>query len=192
MQAETLAGLFGFGGTVIGAGVSLWATLITQRQQAKATADQREAAKISLINERSRTAGEKALSELYDLRRHITQRQRVLAPEDRETWLQAGEALADQAELEAGLMPQAEEVRTRFREALEVTRASMYAEVRGSSDLPVESKANTDHAIDLLSAYMREEALPEPTHAVDHHRYHRDLYDLENPPDEPPPPPWDL
>ncbi|WNE95549.1 hypothetical protein PS467_09455 [Streptomyces luomodiensis] len=152
MEAETLAGLFGFVGTLVGAGVSLWATVITQRQQAEATADRREEARATLIAERSRAAGEKALSELYDLRRHISQRQRDLASEDRKLWIRAGEALADQAELEAGLMPQAEEVRTRFREALEVTRVSMHVEIQESSDQPGESKTNTDHAIDSTSS----------------------------------------
>ncbi|MCX5449913.1 hypothetical protein [Streptomyces nigrescens] len=67
-----------------------------------------------------------------------------------------------------------------LQEALEVARTSMFIEIHEASDQSVESKLNTDHAIDLLSAYLRGDPLPEASRSVERRRFERALYELEN------------
>ncbi|MGR6973210.1 hypothetical protein ACU639_27090 [Streptomyces cynarae] len=159
MQAETLAGLMGFGGTLVGAGVSIWATVITQRHQVKTARDQR-------IEERGRAAGEKALTELYALRRHLIEVSASSTPVENQSWARIAVDHVDRTEAAIALMPGAHSVRERISEAMDIgTRELLVARLlRAPEDVAVRALTSAAlEAIDALSAYMRGEGIPEPS-----------------------------
>lgn len=187
MDAEVAAGWIGAGaafvGTMVGAGVSAWATVRTQRHEAKRAVEERQDATRKLADERGQAAGREALAELYTLRRHIHQ---WAGPADMAThrpWFKAGEEMADKAEMIAGLIPQAPEIRLRLGEALKVTLICMLDGVHGDTTrVSYLGRDYVDHAIEILLAFLRGDPLPEPSAAVVRFRRERAQYDLENPP----------
>jgi hypothetical protein len=187
MDAEVAAGWIGAGaailGTVAGSGASLWATTRTLRHEATKAIDERRDAAAKLIDERGQTAGREALAEFYALRRHIVQWDFPPDVEARRAWFHAGEEMADKAEMTAGLIPQAPEVRPRLEEALNVTLRCMLVNRRSAVRSTFRSKNAVDHAIEILQAFLRGDPLPEPSAAVEDLRQHRAQYDIENPPD---------
>ncbi|MEW1686215.1 hypothetical protein [Streptomyces sp. NPDC093594] len=163
MQPEVLAGLIGFGGAVVGAGGALLGTWLQQRHQAKLDREQRRETRADLVEERGRAAAEKALSELYLLRRHISTWKVGMNAEGKNTWFGTCITHADEADLNAALIPEASELRERFRDAMETARMSMQIDAWESEHEPYLSESDTEHAIALLSAYMRGDPLPTPT-----------------------------
>jgi hypothetical protein len=123
----------------------------------------REEARADLLEERGRAAAEKALTELYDLRRHVSTWKAGMSVEERNQWYQTGYDHTYSAELNAALIPEANELRERLRDALEVVRTSMNVDAWQSDHEPHLSHFDTEHSIALLSAYMRGDCLPPPT-----------------------------
>ncbi|MBL1104928.1 hypothetical protein JK361_10030 [Streptomyces sp. 5-8] len=181
MDGEVVSGLIGLGGALIGGGVSVWATKVTQRQQAKERLQQAEDERSKLIEQRGREAGEKTLTELYALRRHILRWGPDLDPESRRSWLQTGQELADQAEMTAWLIPQSEEIRTRMGENLTVVIHQMHWDHDHPERTAYHGKVAVTHAIDVMAAFIRRDPLPDPTAEVEQLRIDRAEYELENP-----------
>ncbi|MFI5979175.1 hypothetical protein [Streptomyces sp. NPDC051452] len=188
MDGEVLSGLIGLGGALIGGAVSVWATVATQKQQAQESYRQQREEQHKLIEQRGREAGEKALTELYALRRHLVECTQDNIPEDHQPWRKIAKDHMDEAELAVGLMPQASEVRERIEEVLEAAFIHM---VRSSGEVDREvlhAKRGATEAIDILSAYMRGDRLPEASAWAMRYREHAAhsaaTYALENPVDE--------
>ncbi|MGW7261523.1 hypothetical protein [Streptomyces sp. NPDC054834] len=188
MDGEVVSGLIGLGGALIGGGVSVWATKVTQRQQAKERLQQAEEERSKLIEERGRAAGEKALTELYALRRHLVECAQAEIPDDHQPWRKIAKDHMDEAELAVGLMPQASEVRGRIEEVLGITFLHMFRSSGDTAREVVHARSGATEAIDILSAYMRGDPLPEISGTVRRYREHaahsEAMYALENPPDE--------
>ncbi|WP_432131267.1 hypothetical protein [Streptomyces tendae] len=164
VQTETLVGLIsGLGGAAIGAGGALLGGWLQQRHQVKLDREQREQARAGVLEERGRTAADKALGELYALRRHISTWKGAFSTEEQNEWFQTGYSLADVAELNAALIPEADELRERLQDALESARDSLHADAWYSEHEPYLSASDTEHTIALLSAYMRGDYLPPMT-----------------------------
>ncbi|MFF3377778.1 hypothetical protein ACFYXF_33085 [Streptomyces sp. NPDC002680] len=164
MEAETLAGLVGLGGTVVGVGGTLLGGLIQQRHQARTTRDERAEARASEVESRGREVAEKALTELYGLRRHALTWKVGMSSDEQNQWAKTAHTMADDAELNAALIPGADALRERLQDALSVTRKSFSEDAYETEHEPYKSEFDTGHSIALLSAYMRgDEALPTPT-----------------------------
>ncbi|MGP4046913.1 hypothetical protein [Streptomyces sp. 2A115] len=162
MEAETLAGLMGFGGALVGAGVSMWATVITQRHEAKT-------ARIQRVEERGRAAGERALTELYALRRHIMECTQDPIPEERQPWRKIAHDHMGEAQAALALMPGAKKVRERVTEALTIIERKIFEARRGDMGSIMEMMAlsrGAGEGIEVLSAYMRGEGVPQPSRWV--------------------------
>lgn len=99
MDATVAAGWIGLGGAVVGAGAAVLGGVVQQRLQAKSTqADRRE--------ERGHLAGEKALAELYQLRRHLLACVGTAGvPDECEPWRDIARRYLDSAELAVLLLP---------------------------------------------------------------------------------------
>ncbi|MFG1806212.1 hypothetical protein [Streptomyces sp. NPDC049040] len=170
MQTETLAGLIGFGGAVVGAGGALLGGWLQQRHQARVTREQQAAARAALLEERGRAAGEKALSALYALRRHLNDCASRPVPEERQPWRVIARAFIDDAELAVMLMPHAAQVQSRIADAAGLITETLVIgreEARQMTDREHISHihrclAGTLEAIQALSAFMRADPLPEP------------------------------
>jgi hypothetical protein len=190
MDATVAAGWIGAGaafvGTVVGAGVSVWATVLTQRHEARTALVQKQEAAEKQVEERGRAAGNDALTELYALRRHILRWGPDLDVESRASWTRSGEELADQVEIATGLIPQAQEVRTRMEEALSVAVSYMHEDENRPATQAYGTKRAVDHAIDILQTFLRGDPLPRISYDVDTLRIERAEYRRENPldPDE--------
>ncbi|WP_326755113.1 hypothetical protein OH738_10710 [Streptomyces hirsutus] len=163
MQPEVLSGLIGFGGAAVGAGGAFLGTWLQQRHQAQLEQQRWEKARADLLEERGRAAADKALAELYVLRRHISSWKVGMSAEEKSQWYRTGHGHTDNTELNAALIPEANELRERLRNALEVVRTSMHVDAWESEHEPYLSGFDTEHAIALLSAYMRGDPLPSPS-----------------------------
>lgn len=153
MDAETLAGLMGLGGALVGAGVSVWATVVTQQHQARGTREQR-------VAERGWAAGEKALSELYALRRRAVEHLKGEPPRDEEQWRLIARTHMDEAGLALELMPQADELRQRISFVLGHAYVEM-SEQAGNIDAQlILAQSRAIDAIALIGAHMRGDPLP--------------------------------
>ncbi|WP_328939210.1 hypothetical protein OG288_36930 [Streptomyces tauricus] len=87
-----------------------------------------------------------------------------MSSDERNQWVNTAHAVADDAELNAALIPGANELRERLQDALNVARISFFVDAHESEQEPYMSEFDTSHSIALLSAYMRgDEALPTPT-----------------------------
>jgi hypothetical protein len=163
VSPEVSAGWIGLIGASVGAGGALLGVWLQQRYQAKMARDQREEARDDLLEERGRTAADKALAELYALRRHVLTWKVGMSAEERNQWVQSGHTYADDTELNAALIPKATELRERLRYALGAIRGSMFVDAYEAAHEPYMSDFDTEHAIGLLSAYMRGDSMPRPT-----------------------------
>jgi hypothetical protein len=163
MEPEVVAALWGFGGAAMGAGGAFLGTWVQQRHQAEMEQKRRDDARADLLEERGRAAAEKALTELYDLRRHVSTWKAGMSAEERNQWYQTGYDHTYSAELNAALIPEANELRERLRDALEVVRTSMNVDAWQSEHEPYLSHFDAEHSIALLSAYIRGDSLPTPT-----------------------------
>jgi hypothetical protein len=123
----------------------------------------RKEARADLLEERGRAAADRALAELYVLRRHVSTWKVDMSTEEKNQWYQTGHDHTDNAELNAALIPEADELRERLRDCLDVVRTSMNVDAWESEHKPHLSRSDTEHAISLLSAYMRGDSLPTPT-----------------------------
>ncbi|NUP43259.1 MAG: hypothetical protein HOY76_41140 [Streptomyces sp.] len=176
VETETLVGLIGLGGAVVGVGGTLLGGWLQHRQQAQTAREERAEARSSEAESRGREVADKALSELYALRRHALAWKVGMSAAERNEWLGKAHTMADEAELHTALIPGADTLRVRVGDALSVVRASFFQdadEAEHEADLCV---ADTGHCIDLLSAYMRgDAALPEPTRREERRAIERDM-----------------
>jgi hypothetical protein len=178
VQAQTWVGLIGFGGAVVGAGGALLGGWLQQRHQATVLREQQEAARAGLLEERGRAAGEKALSELYSLRRHLTDCELRPVPEERQPWRGIARSFIDDAELAVMLMPNAAEVQSRITDAAGLITETLMIRREEARELTDGAHrthihrclAGTLEAIGVLSAFMRGDPLPEPGRLVREHR----------------------
>lgn len=178
MQTEMWVGLIGFGGAVVGAGGALVGGWLQQRHQATVLRQQQEAARAGLLEERGRAAGEKALSELYALRRHLKDCELRPVPGERQPWRGIARTLIDDAELAVMLMPNAAEVQSRVADAAGlITQTLMIGrdEARMMTDGEHRTHVSlclggTLEAIGVLSAFMRGDPLPDRGRLVSGHR----------------------
>ncbi|MFI2757818.1 hypothetical protein ACH5A3_02910 [Streptomyces echinatus] len=167
MQTETLVGLIsGLGGAVIGAGGALLGGLQQQRHQARTTREQK-------IEDLGRAAGDKVLTELYALRRHLMECGQGDIPEEHQPWDKIARNQMDTAELALGLMPGAGDVRTRVKEALDLAESGVIYALR--ADLHVNTQlmhlfGGCSEAIEVVSAYMRGDPIPAPSRWVERRR----------------------
>ncbi|MFF3934381.1 hypothetical protein [Streptomyces hirsutus] len=170
MQIEILVGLIGFSGAVVGAGGALLGGWLQQRHQVAVAQEQQEAARAGLLEERGRAAGEKALSELYALRRHLKDCELRPVPEERQPWRGIARGFIDEAELAVMLMPNAAEVQSRITDAAGLITETLVIgreEARQMTDREHVQHVHrclvgTLEAIGALSAFMRGDPLPEP------------------------------
>lgn len=177
VQTEILVGLIGFGGAVVGAGGALLGGWFQQRHQAHVTREQQEVARAGLLEERGRAAGEKALSELYALRRHLKDCELRPVPEERQPWRVIARAFIDDAELAVMLMPNAREVQSRITDAAGLITETLVIGREEAREMTAQEHvkhvhrclAGTLEAIQALSAFMRGDALPEPGRLLRRH-----------------------
>lgn len=159
VQTETLVGLIGFGGAVVGAGGALLGGWFQQRYQTKAARSQR-------VEERAREAGNNALTELLVLRRLVTENVHANLDEEMPNWRKVAERHMDAAEMALLLMPQAEEVRARVVKALNLAERALAFAARTAQGLNMEKLHLyncSNEAIQVVSAFMRDDPLPEPS-----------------------------
>ncbi|MFD9618488.1 hypothetical protein ACFWB2_14630 [Streptomyces virginiae] len=154
MEAETLAGLIGFGGAVVGAGGALLGAWLQQRHQAKIAKDER-------LEARGYTAGEKALAELYQLRQHLVESGVAgEVPPERQPWRFIAVTHLDEAELAVMLMPRAPLVHERVIEVLNLAKRFELAGQHRHRQVGW-IKSCVASAIDMLSAHLRGDPVPE-------------------------------
>ncbi|MEU6651296.1 hypothetical protein ABZ904_18085 [Streptomyces sp. NPDC046900] len=153
MQAETLAGLMGLAGAVVGAGGALLGGWLQQQHQAKTAKEQRR-------DERRYTAGQAALEMLIRFR-HASMRR----TEDADSALAFSEALVEfVTTFDAALyvVSHGDEMRRRVLGIIGLAAAYMEPSRPNSED-----KGWVDtcckEAVGVLSAFLREEPLPEPS-----------------------------
>ncbi|WP_328581942.1 hypothetical protein [Streptomyces sp. NBC_00370] len=164
MDTQTLAGVFGLGGTVVGVGGTLLGGIVQQRHQARTAREERAEARAGEVESRGRVVAEKALAELYELRRHALTWKVGMSPDERNQWVKTANTMADDAELNVALIPAADALRERLQDALSVARKSFFVDAYESEHEPYMSEFDAGHSIALLSAYMRGDgALPTPT-----------------------------
>ncbi|WP_326658804.1 hypothetical protein [Streptomyces canus] len=154
VESETLAGLIGFGGAVVGAGGALLGAWLQQHHAAKTARNER-------LDARGYAAGEKALSELYQLRQHLVECGVAgEVPQERQPWRFIAITHLDEAELAVMLMPGARLVHDRVVEVLVLGKRFELAGQHRHRQVQW-MKHCTTAAIDLLSAHMRGEPVPE-------------------------------
>ncbi|MFM9698843.1 hypothetical protein [Streptomyces europaeiscabiei] len=153
MQAEVSAGLIGLAGAVIGAGGALLGGWLQQRHQAQtAKAERRE--------ERRYTAGQVALDMLIRLRQATASRTEDQESED--AWTDAFIDWTVTFDAALYVVPDGNEMR---EQVFEIVRLIGYYEALGQthqeSNLWIDALCR--EAIGALSAFLREEPLPEPS-----------------------------
>ncbi|MEU1454404.1 hypothetical protein [Streptomyces avermitilis] len=153
MQTETLVGLIGFGGAVVGAGGALLGGWLQQRHQA-------ETARLERQNARGYAAGEKSLGELHRLRHHLTECEAVGdVSQDRQPWRSIAVRHLDDAELAIMLIPNATQVRERLVKALYCARRYELAGQHRANQVRW-IKTCVTSAIDMLSSHLRGDPVP--------------------------------
>ncbi|QHA04602.1 hypothetical protein GQF42_16045 [Streptomyces broussonetiae] len=153
MQTETLVGLIGFGGAVVGAGGALLGGWLQQHYQDKAAKELRR-------DERRYATGQTALEMLIRFRHASMKR-----TEDADSDLAFSEALVEfVTTFDAALyvVPGGDEMRRRVLGTIGLAAAYMEPRRPNSED---KSWIDTccKEAIGVLSAFLREEPLPEPS-----------------------------
>ncbi|MEU6001563.1 hypothetical protein ABZ837_27520 [Streptomyces sp. NPDC047197] len=154
MQAETLAGLMGLTGAAVGATGALMGGWLQQRLQSKAAREQQR-------EERRYIAGQTALDMLIRLRR--TAASRVDSPESEDDWIDVFVEHTTAYEAALLLIPDADHLRERL---YAISRALGHYESLGQShqDANLWLDSTALEAIRVLSAFLRQEPLPNPSH----------------------------
>ncbi|MFE7762953.1 hypothetical protein [Streptomyces sp. NPDC057438] len=163
MEPEIVAALWGFGGTIAGSAVTLVATAMTLKRQAKD-------AKQTRTEDRAKEVGERALGHLYALRRHLTECRAPNVPQANEPWLKISRQHIDDVSMAIRLMPEAQELQKRVDEVLELGE---YRLVASEASRPMKAQnlqSYVGEAIDLVSAFMTGTALPRPSLQVRSHK----------------------
>ncbi|MDX3233221.1 hypothetical protein [Streptomyces sp. ME19-01-6] len=163
--------LFGVCGTVVGGGLSIWATVIAQRQQA-------QAARQLVIDQRVDTAVDSAIQMFSQIKQQLLGRpseRESGGPERIELWRKA---LHQQVhKLEPILLRiRNETVRLRLSKIAEYLAwhdVSMTPELGGASGILTDL---CDHALDCLGAFVRDEPLPKESTGLTKARATEALY----------------
>ncbi|MFJ8507717.1 hypothetical protein [Streptomyces avermitilis] len=153
MQTETLVGLIGFGGAVVGAGGALLGGWLQQRHQAKSAKEERRA-------ERRHAAGQAALDMLIRFR-HATA-SRINDDEGVDAWTEAFVEWSVTFDAALYVVPDGEAMRKRV---FGIMGFVGYHEDLGQnhSEASLWIDALCKEAIGVLSAFLREEPLPAPS-----------------------------
>ncbi|MFC4609739.1 hypothetical protein ACFO9E_18240 [Streptomyces maoxianensis] len=159
MEPETVAALWGFGGTFVGAGVTLTATAMTLSRQAK------EARKAK-VEDQARAAGERALGHLYDLRRHLTEAGAPSVPQEHQPWKKIARGHIDAARMAVKLMPGADDLHERVEETLQMGEYLMAIPNGVRQHQAQNLKASATETINIISASMRADPLPNRSNLV--------------------------
>ncbi|MFI6286001.1 hypothetical protein ACIBCM_14790 [Streptomyces sp. NPDC051018] len=160
-----IAALSGLVGTGIGAGASVWATVATQRHQARAAREQRQ-------GELTSAAAETLLTELFAIQQKSHDAPDDMGPGGSGTeWHRALRRHTERAEAALLRMPSAE-LRQRVKETLDM--AANWVEY---SSGPTKIMWFTDwiehlarESQELVGAYLRQEALPPRSDGVEQGR----------------------
>ncbi|WP_328450004.1 hypothetical protein OG780_19735 [Streptomyces sp. NBC_00386] len=153
MQTETLVGLIGLGGAVIGAGGAVFGGWLQQRHQANtAKAERREG--------RRYAAGQTALEMLIRLRQAAANR--TDTPESESAWTDAFIDWTVTFDAALHVVPDGDQMR---EQVFEVVRLIGYYEALGQtrqeSNLWIDALCR--EAVAVLSAFLREDPLPRPS-----------------------------
>jgi len=153
VQAEVSAGLIGLAGAVIGAGGALLGGWLQQRHQA-------QTAKAERWEERRYTAGQAALDMLIRFR-HATA-SRINDDEGVDAWTEAFVEWSVTFDAALYVVPDGDEMRKRVFGIMGV--AGYYEDLgQNHSEAALWIDALCREAIGVLSAFLREEPLPEPS-----------------------------
>ncbi|MCX4587721.1 hypothetical protein [Streptomyces sp. NBC_01481] len=161
MDAGVLVGaVFGLCGTVVGGGLSIWASIIAQRQQAKA-------ARQLVIAQRVDTAVDAAIQAFFQIKQHIRGRPSDHgegAQQRNQVWQKALQQQVLKVEPTV-LRIRDEAVRMRLDKIAELLSWPDVSEpgLGGSDGL---FAALCDHALDCLGACARDEPLPEESRGL--------------------------
>ncbi|MEU5030190.1 hypothetical protein [Streptomyces milbemycinicus] len=146
--------IFGVCGTVVGGGLSIWATAIAQRQQA-------QAARQLVIDQRVDTAADSAIQMFFQIKQHVRGRPSERAERAREHIIVWEKALDQQvSKLEPVLLRiRDREFRLRLSQVAEFLawRDVMEPQLGGSPDVLGQL---CEHALECLGAFVRDEPLP--------------------------------
>ncbi|MDV9175972.1 hypothetical protein R6V09_38365 [Streptomyces sp. W16] len=153
VQTETLVGLIGFGGAVVGAGGALLGGWLQQHHAAKTAKDERR-------SERRYTTGQAALEILIRFRQATASRTEDQESED--AWNDVFIDLTVTFDAALYVVPDGDEMR---EQVFEIVRLIAYYEQLGQthqeSNLWIDSLCK--EAIEVLSAFLREDPLPSPS-----------------------------
>lgn len=153
MQTETLVGLIGFGGAVVGAGGALLGGWLQQRHQARIAKQERR-------EERRLASGQAALDMLIRLRQATASR--TQNPESEDAWTGAFVDWTVTFDAALYVVPDGEEMR---EQVFEIVRLIGYYEELGQThqEANLWIDALCREALAVLSAFLREEPLPNPS-----------------------------
>ncbi|MER7851664.1 hypothetical protein ABTZ98_03815 [Streptomyces bacillaris] len=153
MQVETLVGLMGLGGAAVGAGGALMGGWLQHRLQTKATREQQR-------EERRYVAGQTALDMLIRLR--LAAANRVGSVESEDAWTDALVEHTTSYEAALLLIPDGAVLRDRLHA---ISRVLGHYESLGQSHWEANAWLDVTalEAIGVLSAFLRQEALPAPS-----------------------------
>ena len=154
MQAETLTGLMGLTGAAVGAAGALMGGWLQQRLQTKAAREQQR-------EERRYIAGQTALDMLIRLR--STAANRVDSLESEDAWIDVFVEHTTAYEAALLLIPDADDLRERL---YAISRVLGHYESLGQSHQEANTwlDATSVEAIRVLSAFLRQEPLPNASH----------------------------
>lgn len=150
-----IGAIFGLGGTVVGGGLSIWATIIAQRQQARA-------ARQLAIAHRVDTAVDSAIQMFFQIKQHIRGR-----PSEFETGAQERIQIWQNALIQH--VNKLEPTLLRIRDETVRLRLSKIAELLAWPDLSEPAVGGSagilpelcDDALDCLGRFVRDELLPD-------------------------------
>jgi hypothetical protein len=180
VQTETLVGLIGFGGAVMGAGGALLGGWLQHRQQA-------DTARRERWEGYGRSAGEATLTELLTAQEEMTDWARRFSgseddAEELHTIILKRGSAAKHSSL---LIPEASELRARLKVVLDVMMDYYSAPAQEGFFQSMArlrwSYMAAQEGIELLAAFLRGEHLPTPTAGFTTQRSQRDAYRAEHP-----------
>ncbi|MFH8389919.1 hypothetical protein [Streptomyces sp. NPDC018036] len=146
--------IFGLGGTALGGGLSIWASISAQRNQATA-------ARELVVSQRVDAAADSAIQMFFQIKQHARGRPTGGETEGHERLQRWEKSLQDQvSKLEPILLRiRDREFRLRLTEVAEFLAWSDITEPQLGGSVNILS-ALCDHALDCLGAFVRDEPLP--------------------------------
>ncbi|WP_369271123.1 hypothetical protein AB5J55_14760 [Streptomyces sp. R11] len=146
--------IFGLGGTALGGGLSIWASISAQRHQAKA-------ARELVVSQRVDAAADSVIQMFFQIKQHVRGRPPEGETEGHQRIQRWEKSLQDQvSKLEPILLRiRDREFRLRLTQVAEFLAWSDVTEPQLGGSVTILS-ALCDHALDCLGAFVRDEPLP--------------------------------